>query len=99
MALGRQDLRLETFLRRQLSLEEYDRLCGSESCVLFSPDEKRVHRYVILGHRQLYSTEFAPKKLKVLLQLDCITAVQLVRLIRSALLSWSNWLSLLAARL
>ena len=79
MALGRQDIRLETFLRRQLSQEVYERLCGSESCVLFSPEEKRVHRYVILGHRHLYSTEFSPKKLKVLLQLDSITAVQMVR--------------------
>ena len=76
----RQDLRLETFLRRQLSLEEYERVCGSESCVLFSPEERRVHRYVILGHRQLYSTEFAPKKLKVLLQLEAITAVTMVSL-------------------
>ncbi len=75
----RQDIRLETFLRRQLSQEEYERVCGSESCVLFSPEERRVHRYVILGHRHLYSTEFAPKKLKVLLQLESITDVQIVR--------------------
>lgn len=75
----RQDVRLESFLRRQLSPEVYERISTSEGCVLFSPEEKRVHRYVVLGHRQLFTTEFPPKNLKVLLNLETITSVNLVR--------------------
>lgn len=71
-------MRLERFLRQQLSEEEYERVNGSESCVVFSPEERRVHRYVVLGHRQIYTTEFAPRKLKPLIQLDSIIAVKMV---------------------
>ena len=74
----RQDVRLESFLRRQLPPDVYERLSTSEGCVLFSADEKRVHRFVVLGHKQLFTTEFPPKNLKVLLNLDSIASIRMV---------------------
>lgn len=74
----RQDVRLESFLRRQLRPDVYERLSTSEGCVLFSPDEKRVHRFAVLGHKQLFTTEFPPKHFKVLLNLDSITSIKMV---------------------
>lgn len=76
----RQDVRLEKFLRGQFSQEVYERVSSSEPCVLISPDEKRVHRYAVLGHTQLYTTEFPPKKLKTLLKLEDIISISMVRL-------------------
>lgn len=76
--MERVDVRLEKFLRGQLSQELYERLCSSEPCVLTSPDEKRVHRYAVLGHSCLYSTEFPPKNLKILLQLTHILNIRKV---------------------
>lgn len=76
--LERHDVRLDKFLRGQLSGEVYERVVSSEPCVLSSPEEKRVHRYAVLGHRRLFATEFPPKNLKVLLKLEDIVAVELV---------------------
>lgn len=76
--LERQDVRLDKFLREQLRQEIYERVVSSEPCVIFSPEEKRVHRYAVLGHRCLYATEFPPKNLKVLVQLEDIVSVDMV---------------------
>lgn len=76
--LERLDVRLDKFLRGQLSGEVYERVVSSEPCVLSSPEEKRVHRYAVLGHKCVYSTEFPPKNLKTLLKLEDIVAVDLV---------------------
>ncbi len=72
------DVRLESFLRRNLSREDYDRLYTSEASVVLSPEEKRVHRYAILGHDRLYTLEIPPKKLKTVLMLEDVLSVQLV---------------------
>lgn len=77
--LERQDVRLDRFLRGQLSPEVYERVASSEPCVVISAEEKRVHRYAVLGHKTLYSTEFPPKNLKVLTQLEDIISVDMVR--------------------
>jgi hypothetical protein len=76
--LERRDVRLDKFLREQLTEEEYERLTCTEPSVLFSPEEKRVYRYAILGHRCFFSTEFPPKNLKVQLQLEDIVSVDVV---------------------
>lgn len=71
-------MRLDKFLRGQLRQEVYERVASSEPCVIFSPEEKRVHRYAVLSHRCIFSTEFPPKNLKVLVQLEDIVSVDVV---------------------
>jgi len=80
MEVGKRlDVRLESFLRRNLTLEDYDRLYSSEACVVLCPEEKKVHRYAILGHNRLYTLEIPPKKLRTVLSLEDIISIQLVR--------------------
>jgi len=75
----RYDGKLDSFLRRNLSSEDYDRICTFEPCVVVSPEEKRVHRHVVLGHRCLYLTEFPPKSIKVAANLQEVYSVCMVR--------------------
>ena len=76
----RHDVRLDNFLRKNLVQENYERIHASEPCVLISPVEKRVHRYVILGHTHLFSTEFPPRTLRTLLKLKDIALINVVRI-------------------
>lgn len=79
METSRQDVRLETFLCRNLSPEDYERVCASEPCVVFTPEEKRVYRYAVLGHHKLYTLDFPPKKLRTVLELKSISSMRTVR--------------------
>ena len=74
----RYDVKLDSFLRRTLPSEEYERVSASEPCVVLSPDDKRVHRHVILGHHSLYLTEFPPKSLKTAVHLRDVQSVRMV---------------------
>lgn len=76
--LGRQDVKLDRFLREELCWEVYERLCSSEPCVIRSGGEKWAHRHAVLGHKCLYSTEFPPKNIKTLVKLEDITAISVV---------------------
>ena len=78
MAFKRQNARLESFLKRALPLDKYERLRCYETAVIVSIDEKRALKHIILGHRTLYSTESPPKLLKTLLDLAEIDDVALV---------------------
>lgn len=79
--LERQDVRLDRFLRGQLRPEVYERVVTSEPCVIISPEERRVHRYAVLGHRCLFLTAFPPKILKPQLQLEDIISIKVVRFV------------------
>ena len=74
----RYDGKLDSFLHRNLAREDYERVCTSEPCVVVSPDEKRVHKHVILGHRCLYFADFPPKTIKVAMQLKDIQSIRMV---------------------
>ena len=73
------DGRLDSFLRRTLSLEEYERVVSTEQCVVVTAEGKRAPRNVVLGHRWLYFTEIPPKTLTRALQLENIVSVETVR--------------------
>lgn len=75
--LERQDVKLDRFLRDELCREVYERLCKPEACVIRS-GEKWVHRFAVLGHKCLYSTEFPPKHIETLVKLEDITAISVV---------------------
>ena len=72
------DAKLDSFLRRRLAQEDYERISTSEPCVVISPEDKRVHRHVVLGHHCLYLVEVPPKNLKVALQLKDVGSVRMV---------------------
>lgn len=78
MAAKRFDGRLDTFLRRHLPLEEYERVIATERCVIVTPDNKRAPRHLVLSHQLVYFTEIPPKKLTKALLLEHVRAVSVV---------------------
>ena len=75
----RYDGKLDSFLRRNLPHSEYERVSTSESCVVIQPpEEKRAHKYAILGHRCLYLADFPPKNLRVAVLMENITGISVV---------------------
>ncbi len=74
----RYDGKLDSFLYKNLPWEEYERVCTSEPCVVVCPEEKRVHKHVILAHRCIYFADFPPKNIKVAVALRDIESVQMV---------------------
>ena len=79
------DGRLDSFLRRTLCLEEYERVVSIEQCVVVTAEGKRAPRNVVLGHRWLYFTEIPAKTLTRALQLENIVSVETVRKSYSAI--------------
>ena len=72
------DAKLDSFLRRRLPQEDFERISTSEPCVILSPEDKRVHRHAVLGHRCVYFTEVPPKNLKIALYLKDVTSIRMV---------------------
>ena len=75
----RLDARLDLFLRRNLSQEDYERVFTAEHCVVISPEEKRVHRFAVLGHTALYTVDYPPRKFKTIFPLKDISSMRTVR--------------------
>lgn len=70
--------KLNSFLHLHLPPADYARVCASEPCVAVYPEEKRVHRYAVLGHSRLYLTEVPPRSLKATLELGNVQSVEVV---------------------
>ena len=79
MALRRQNARLDSFLKRALAADDYDRLRCYESVIVVSADENKAFKYVVLGHRTLYLSENPPKTLRATLELRDVEDIALVR--------------------
>ena len=77
-ATKRFDGRLDSFLRRNLTLESYERVVSTEPCVVVTPEGKRAPRHVVLGHGLLYFTEMPPKTLTKALRLEDVLTVKAV---------------------
>ncbi|XP_062522993.1 uncharacterized protein C12orf56-like [Corticium candelabrum] len=77
--MRRQNTRLESFLKRTLDAEEYDRLRCYESVIVVSADENRAFKYVVLGHRVLYLSENPPKVLRAALDLGDVEEIVMVQ--------------------
>ena len=74
------DAKLDSFLRRRLAQEDYERISTSEPCVILSPEDKHVHRHAVLGHQCVYLTEVPPKNLKIALHLKDVASIRMVSL-------------------
>lgn len=72
------DVKLDSLLRRSLSLDTYERILTCEFCVVVTPEEKREPRNVIVGHDLLYASEVPPKTIKPILRLGDIVSVNVV---------------------
>lgn len=57
------NIRLETFLKRVLDFDTYERIRSHESCIVNSEKETRAFKYVILCDTWIYLIDNAPDKL------------------------------------
>jgi len=57
--------RLETFLRRALDFDTYERIRAHESCIVCSEKENRAFKFVILCDSWIYLMDNDPGKLSV----------------------------------
>ncbi|XP_041379552.1 uncharacterized protein C12orf56-like [Gigantopelta aegis] len=84
MARGISDLlvkknsKLESYLKRFLSEETYERIRAYESCIIFSEKEKKAFKYVVLGDEWIYLTENPPKTIQQTVHLGDVIDVELV---------------------
>ncbi len=81
------DGKLDTVLRKGLTIEIYERLSVTEPCIIVTNGGKKAQRTVILGHNALYFAEVPPKTIK--------RAIELVQIVSNKTVS--NLLSLLQA--
>ena len=86
MARGISDLlvkknsKLESYLKRFLSEETYERIRAYESCIICSEKEKKAFKYVVLGDEWIYLTENPPKTIQQTVNLGDVVDVELVRI-------------------
>ena len=78
MEAKRFDVKLDTFLRRNLSREDYERISTSVLCAFSSSEEKRKYRHAVLGHKCIYITDVPPKSHRIAVHLRDIVAVEIV---------------------
>ena len=72
------DVKLESFMSRNLPREDHERVFTTEACVAVAGREKPVHRHAIVGHRRLYLTEAPPKHLRTAVNLRDVEAIHRV---------------------
>ncbi|VDI73858.1 uncharacterized protein C12orf56-like isoform X2 [Mytilus galloprovincialis] len=59
--LFKKNSKLESFLKKSLNDETYERVRAYESCIIVSEKENKALKYVILGDEWIYLTENPPK--------------------------------------
>ncbi|OWF37764.1 uncharacterized protein C12orf56-like isoform X2 [Mizuhopecten yessoensis] len=77
-SLFKKNTKLESYLKRNLSDEAFERVRAYESCIVVSEKENKAFKYVILGDESIYLTENPPKNLQESVYLKDIVAVELV---------------------
>jgi hypothetical protein len=76
----KRDSRLETFLKRELSFDAYERIRSHEPCIVCSEKETRSFKFVAFDDYWIYLTENPPKKLDRVIHLRDVVSVCMVRI-------------------
>jgi len=74
----KKNTKLESFLKRALSDETYERIRAHESCIVVSEKDSKAFKYVILSDEWVYLTENPPKVIQEAVPLKDVTSVELV---------------------
>lgn len=77
--LTKTNSKLESFLKRAVSEETYERIRAYESCIVVSERENKAFKYIVLGDEWIYLTENPPKGIQETVPLKDIVSVELVR--------------------
>ncbi|XP_074644696.1 uncharacterized protein C12orf56-like isoform X2 [Tubulanus polymorphus] len=73
----RNNSKFDTFLRRKLDNETFERIRYYEACVVCSEWEDKQFKYVVLGHEWLYLTENPPRSIRDAVHLKDIISIDL----------------------
>ncbi|KAK2165460.1 hypothetical protein NP493_1364g00030 [Ridgeia piscesae] len=57
--------KLESFLKRNLDVDTFERIRTHEACIVCSEKEDKVYKFVVLSDERIYLTENPPKKISV----------------------------------
>ncbi|XP_046339786.1 uncharacterized protein C12orf56-like isoform X1 [Haliotis rufescens] len=76
--LTKTNSKLESFLKRAVSEETYERIRAYESCIVVSERENKAFKYIVLGDEWIYLTENPPKGIQETVPLKDIVSVELV---------------------
>ena len=79
-ALGTKNSKFESFLKRTISEEAFERVRGYETCIIVSEKENKSFKFVVLSDEWIYLTENPPKNLQEAVHLKDITSVDIVSL-------------------
>lgn len=84
--LFKKNSKLESFLKRTLPEEAFERVRGYEACIIVTEKENKGFKYCVLDDEYIYQAENPPKSredLQVMVPLKEIISVDLVGLIMS----------------
>ncbi|XP_058842400.1 uncharacterized protein C12orf56-like [Acipenser ruthenus] len=70
--------KLDSFLKRNLEQNVYDRVRACEACVVISETVKKVFMYVVLSDHCIYLTENPPKTIQAAVHFKDISGIELV---------------------
>lgn len=63
--LTKKNSKLESFLKRNLDVDTFERIRTHEACIVCSEKEDKVFKFVVLSDERIYLTENPPKKISV----------------------------------
>ena len=77
-SLGKKNSKLDTFLKKNLSPDTFERIRCHESCIVCSEREDKAFKYVVVGDEWIFLTENPPKKIYEAVHLSDVISVDLV---------------------
>ena len=77
-ALFKKNSKLESFLKKSMNDETFERVRAYESCIVVSEKENKAFKYAVLGDEWIYLTENPPKTVVEEVSLKDIVSVDLV---------------------
>ncbi|KAG7497262.1 hypothetical protein JOB18_034425 [Solea senegalensis] len=76
--LSRRNIKLDSFLKRNLERREYERIRAHEPCVVTSETVNKVYMHAVLSDERVYVTEHAPRTLTVAVSFRRVRDIELV---------------------
>ncbi|KAL7882982.1 hypothetical protein SRHO_G00006400 [Serrasalmus rhombeus] len=77
-SLWRRNSKLETFLKRSLERDAYERIRAYEPCVVVSETLNKVFMHVVLSDECIYLTEYSPRTLQQAVHFTHILDIELI---------------------
>ena len=81
-ALIKKNSKLESFLKKTLDADTFEKIRAYDSCIVCSEKEDKAFKYVVITDDWVYLTENPPKKVRETVHLSDIVAIELVSIVQ-----------------